>query len=182
MTPASPAAQPELAVAPASALTSAERAVIVALCSAAFEEDFSWLFDRLPDSTHVLARLDGQLVSHACWVTRWLQPAGLAPLRTAYVEAVATAPVHRERGLGSQVMRRLAEEARDYELAALSPAFPAFYERLGWSLWRGPTGIRAADGPIETPEALVMVLALPRTPPLDPAARLTAEWRPGELW
>ena len=63
---------------------------IVDLCSAAFEMDFAASFRPQTETTHVLARLDDQIVSHACWVTRWLQPGDCRPVRTAYVEAVAT--------------------------------------------------------------------------------------------
>jgi aminoglycoside 2'-N-acetyltransferase I len=31
-------------------------------------------------------------------------------------------------------------------------------------------------------EEQVMILRLPKTPPLDPNAPLSAEWREGELW
>ncbi len=54
-----------------------------------YGEDFTRLFEELTGSTHVLARDEGGvLVSHAEWVTRWLQPAEHSALRTAYVEAV----------------------------------------------------------------------------------------------
>jgi len=53
---------------------------------------------------------------------------------------------------------------------------------LGWELWRGPLYIRTAEGPLATPSAEVMILKLPRTPPLDLEAALSAEWREGELW
>ena len=169
---------------PADALTPSDRSAVVALCEAAFGEDFGRLFDLLPGSTHVLARLGDGLVSHACWVTRWLQPGSLGLLRTAYVEAVATRPAHQGRGYGSAVMGRLAAEvaAGGYDLAALSPARYAFYERLGWERWRGPTAIRAARGLLPTPDDDVLILRLPRTPALDLDAPITAEWRAGELW
>jgi len=45
-------------------LADSRRADIIPLCIAAFRQDF--LFDSLPPtSTHVLIRLDGELVSHA---------------------------------------------------------------------------------------------------------------------
>ena len=127
-------------------------------------------------------------VSHAEFVPRWLQPAGQPLLRTAYVEAVATAPSRRGRGLASAVMQRLGDEvAADpaWQLAALSPSHADFYARLGWESWRGPLGIRRADGVVEASPAneQVMIRRLPRTPAtLDIAAPLTAEWREGELW
>lgn len=140
------------------------------------------MFRLLPGSTHILVRVEGDLASHACWVTRWLQPEGLRALRTAYVEAVATDPSHQGKGLGSFVMMRLAEKIGGYELGALSPARVSFYERLGWEMWRGPTAIRTRGGLLPTPGEEVMVLRTPRTPALDASTLITAEWRKGELW
>ena len=144
---------------------------------------FGLWFDYLPGSTHVLGRLDGELVSHAAWVTRLLQPEGLPLLRTAYVEAVATAPEHQGRGYATAVLRALADRITDFDLGALSPSDAKFYARLGWESWRGPTLIRLPEGGLLDPTGEdVMILRLPATPALDLNARLTAEWRRGELW
>ena len=172
----------ELTLDPADRLSSPAREEIIALCAAAFDEDFGSMFELLPGSTHVLARLDGRLAGHACWVTRWLQPGDLAPLRTAYVEAVATDPAHQRLGIGAQVMRRLAAEIEVYDLGALSPAVEPFYARLDWEPWRGPTAIRTDKGLLPTPGEEIMILRTPHTPPLDLSAPISAEWRAGELW
>ena len=178
-----PGGRPRLAVLGVAELTPAERGEIVALCSAAFDEDFGNLFEVLSaSSVHLLARVGEELVSHACWSTRWLQPGGLAPLRTAYVDAMATSPAHQGHGLGSLVMRRLAEEIRGYEIGGLCPARLAFYERLGWERWRGPLALRTAEGLRHTPDETAMILRTPRTPPLDLDALLTIEWRAWEPW
>jgi aminoglycoside 2'-N-acetyltransferase I len=80
-------------------------------------------------------------------------------------------------------MKRVAEEIKDFELGALSPFSVAYYERLGWELWRGPLLIRTDEGLVRTPrDGDVMILRLPRTPDLDLYAPLSAEWREGELW
>ena len=108
-------------------------------------------------------------------------------MRTAYVEAVATAPGHQRKGLATAVLQRLGEVVAadpSWELAALSPSDAAFYERLGWELWRGPLAIRR-DGRLEPSpdDEQVMIQRLPRTPAtLDTTTLLTAEWREGELW
>lgn len=164
------------------ALTDVEWAAIIALCEAAFAEDFSRYFAPFARSWHLLVRRDGALVGHACWIERALQPAGMPPLRTAYIEAVATLPTRQRRGYGTLAMARIAEEIAGYDLAALSPAAAAFYERLGWEHWRGPTAIRTATGLLPTPEEEIMILRLPQTPPLDLDAAISAEWREGELW
>ena len=163
-------------------LSEAKWREIAELCSAAYEEDFEAIFPALPHTAHVLGRVDGRLVRHACWVTRWLQPGDHPPQRTAFVEAVATAPSDQRRGYAGAVMRRLAEEITEYDLGGLSPAFPHFYERLGWQTWRGALAIRTDNGLLPMPGDHVMVPRLPRTPELDLAGALTAEWREGELW
>ncbi len=187
-----PAGQPQFAVVRTDDLGEGERAAIIALCNAAFAAaddpaDFQALFQFVPPgSTHILAHLAGELVGHACWVTRWLQPGDRPPLRTAYVEAVCVAPAHQGRGLGSTLMERVAAEiarCEAFELAALSPARPSFYRRLGWEPWTGPLAIRTERGLDPTPDdECVLILRLPRTPDLDLTALLTAEWRPGEPW
>lgn len=163
-------------------LTPAGRAEIIGLCTLAYAEDFSDFFEVLPNSTHLLARLEGELVSHAAWVTRWLQPEGGPMLTTAFVEAVATAPAHRHKGFASAVLREVASRITEYDLGALSPSDAAFYERLGWELWRGPLGIRTDRGVQPTPGEEAMILRLERTPPLDLDRGLTAEWRVADLW
>ena len=177
-----------LEVVRAEALGDAVRAEIVNLCESAYGESFGRLFEELPDSVHVLARDEhGVLVSHAEWVTRWLQPAGHPILRTAYVEAVATRPGHQGQGLATAVLRRINEVVAadsSWDLAALSPSDPAFYARAGWELWQGPLAIRRGDRLEPTsPDERVMILRLPRTPAtVVTTALLTAEWRVGELW
>ena len=120
--------------------------------------------------------------SHACWLARRLQPGTHRPLRTAYVEAVATDPYHQRKGYATVVMRRLATAISGYELGALSPATASLYERLGWRKWRGALSIRTDTGPFATPEEEVMVLRLPGSPQLYLDGPLSAEWRQGELW
>ena len=177
----------QLDVAGARTLSRDARHEIITLCEAAYQEGFSHLFEQLPGSVHVLARdVDGTLLSHAEFVPRWLQASGHEVMRTAYVEAVATMPGHQRKGLATAVLQRLVDVvAADpaWQLAALSPSDAAFYERLGWEQWRGPLAIRH-DGRLEpSPDGeQVMIQRLPRTPPLDMTALLTAEWREGELW
>jgi len=156
---------------------------ILDLCNRAFEEDLESLFATFLDATHVLGFLSDSLVSHALWVTRWLQVEKNPIMRTAYIEAVATEKIYRSRGFAKLVMERVVEEIRDFELAALSPFSVAYYERLGWELWHGPLFIRTDEEIVRTPrDGDVMILRLPRTPILDLYAPLSAEWRAGDLW
>src|SRR5690242_19200111 len=100
---------PQIDLITASRLTPEQRQEVIALCDAAFEEDFSALFELLPESVHVLVRADRALVAHACWMERWLQPEGLPLLHTAYVEAVAVVPGSQRQGWGTLAMRRIGE-------------------------------------------------------------------------
>ena len=166
------------------ALEAGTRAEIVALCDRAYERDMAPYFEVLLSQTHVIASLDGVVVSHAMWVTRWLQIGFRPLLKTAYVEMVATEPEYQRRGYAASVMRLLAESITGFEIGALCPsdAGVALYPRLGWEPWRGPLFIRGSHEVIPTPEERVMVLRLPGTPELDLDAPLSAEWREGELW
>lgn len=171
-----------LSVIPTGELTCSARDAIVALCTRAFDQDFANLFDFVSDSLHVLAYRDGTLIGHACWAARRLEPAGHAPLRTAYVDAVATDPAFQGRGVGSAVMERLMAEIQPYDLGGLSTPRVAFYARLGWERWRGPTAMRTDDGLVATPDDTVMILRTPTTPPLDTTTLLIADYRPGQAW
>jgi len=165
------------------ALPPAIRREIVDLCSEAYEETFDQYLEDVGPGVHLFGRVEGTLAAHLMWVPRLLEVGSRLGLRTAYVEAVATRPAFQRRGLASALLRRCPTEVADFDLAALCPSDAAFYQRLGWQLWRGPLFIRTPSGPQSTPEEQVMILPLPKTPlhlPLD--APLSAEWRKGELW
>jgi len=166
-------------------LTSKQLAEIHALCNrayAVYDVDLEPLFQTFTDVTHVIGWWGSAISSHAMWVTRWLQPSKQPALRTAYVEMVATEPQLQGRGFASAVMRRLANAIHDFEMGGLCPAEPMLYKKLGWVFWQGPLFIRTKDGLISTPETQIMILPLPKTPPLDLTLPLSAEWREGELW
>ena len=97
----------------------------------------------------VIGSLNGRIVTHAMWVTRWLQAGDAPPMRTAYVEMVATEPALERRGFATAALTRVVEEVDDYDLAALWPNYPEFYARLGWSLaWTAvypPRGLDDGD-------------------------------------
>ena len=171
------------------ALTSSEIDSIRALMLAAFGTDTERGFDD-DDWDHALGGLhfvldvDGVIVAHAAVVERELRVDD-RPLRTGYVEAVAAAPEHQGRGFGSQVMEDVARYIRStFELGALGTGRHSFYERLGWRTWQGPTSVRTADGPQRTPEedGDILVLRTPTTPPLDPTASISCDWRAGDVW
>jgi aminoglycoside 2'-N-acetyltransferase I len=165
-------------------LSSSERKAIIDVCTQAYGEDFTAILAQFPDAIHLLAHRESRLVSHACWVTRWLQPDGLPLLKTAYVEAVATVPAFQRKGIGSAVMQRVAMEIQDYALGGLCAAHDhiGFYRRLGWEIWCGPKAIRTSETLIATPDEDVMILRTAKTPPLNIFTTITAEWREGDVW
>lgn len=163
-------------------LSAKEQEDILTLCSAGYKTDFRPYMEYLTGITHVTGYLDGIPVSHACWVTRWLQADDNPPMRTAYVEAVVTHPDHQGKGYASAVMTRLGKEISGFTLGALCTGYVDFYSRFGWKVWPGPLFIRTDTGLLPTPDEIVMVLLLPGSPELDIHASLSAEWREGEVW
>jgi GNAT superfamily N-acetyltransferase len=160
------------------------RAAIIHVCRIAHQEDdFIHLFSYIPSGgIHVLAYRKQELVSHAVATTRWLQPEGLAMLRTAYVDAVATLPAYQGQGIGSTVMCHLASAISEYEIACLETDCMSFYARIGWEAWRGPLAGRKADELVPTPDQKgIMILRLERTPPLDIDGLLVINYD-GRIW
>jgi hypothetical protein len=139
-------------------------------------------FKAIGPGEHLLAWLGDQLVSHLMWVTRTLEPGAGPPLRTAYVELVATPPAFQRQGYASSLLENFPAQVTDFDLAALSPASENLYVRLGWTYWQGPLYVRTGGRLEATPGEEVMILRLPSTPSLDTSLPLSIEWRPGEVW
>ncbi len=164
-------------------LTPEEREGVIALCNLAYDEDMGSIIDQFVDPVHVLGFYQGILVCHALWITRYLQQEGSRPLRTAYVEAVATHPKYRCRGFASAIMKRVIEEIQGFDIAGLAPFSVGYYARLGWELWRGTMYERKDTGLVASPpDEHVMVYRLSKTPDLDLDAPISVEWREGEVW
>ena len=165
-------------------LSAGEYAEIVALTSQAFERDYTPFMEMFSNPTHVLGRLNGKLVSYVLWITRWLQTGKGPLLKTAAIEGMATELSYRHKGFASQIMKRAAAEIQDYDIAVLSTGRNGFYARLGWKIWEGPLYTRKGNELIAMPEeqGCVMILTLPKTPPLDITAPLSIEWRALEPW
>jgi aminoglycoside 2'-N-acetyltransferase I len=117
---------------------------------------------------HFMIRDDeGDLLAHAC--VDWIPvTVGETELSAGYLEAVATRADHRGRGLGGLVVeaaqRAIGERA---EIGVLGTGEFAFYERLGWRRWTGPTSVTERDGTItrtREDDDAIMVLRVPRTP------------------
>jgi aminoglycoside 2'-N-acetyltransferase I len=171
-------------------LTDAEVARLQELMHDAFEGDEHGGFDKEDwrhalGGTHFVLESDGSIVSHASVVTREIHVDGV-PLRTAYVEAVATDPARQRHGLGTQVMRAVNDfiNEGEWQLAALGTGSQGFYERLGWRVWRGPSFVRTHQGDVATSDedGYIMFRLTPRTPSLREGAPISCEWRPGDVW
>ena len=170
-------------------LTRAETGALRALMAAAFDSDEEERFSdddwqHAVGGVHFVLELDGEIVSHAAVVEREIHIGG-RPLRTGYVEAVATAPERQGMGLGSIVMTDVSDHIRErFELGGLGTGRQSFYGRLGWQVWAGPTSVRTADGDQPTPDedGSVMVLTTPTSPPLDLVGAISCDWRPGDVW
>ena len=170
-------------------LAPADIATIQEIMTLAFGDDDEERFTDLDwahslGGVHVVADLDGVIIAHAAVVERELQMAG-APLRTGYVEAVATTPARQGEGHGALVMREVNAIIRErFELGALGTGVLHFYERLGWVPWQGPTYVRTPGGLERTSDedGAILVLTTPSSPSLDFRAPLSCEWRPGDVW
>ena len=133
---------------------------------------------------HYIAQFEGRIVSHASVVERRLEADG-RPLRTGYVEAVATEPAWQGRGLATRIMTDVSAHIREhFELGALSTGNPGLYARLGWLPWDGPLAVRTITGlvPSDQTEEGVMMLRTVLTPRLPNRATLTCDKRTGDSW
>lgn len=187
--PAAQSDQPRLRRLSTADLTSREIRVIRGILERAFGSDEEERFtdddwDHAVGGVHFVLELAGEIIAHASVVERELHVDG-RPLRTGYVEAVATAPDRQGAGFGSLVMADVTSLIKDrFELGALGTGRQRFYERQGWLTWAGPSFVRTSHGPRPTPEedGYIMVLPTPSSPPLDLKAPISCEWRPGDVW
>jgi len=135
--------------------------------------------------THVLVVDEhGRVVSHAAVVDRIIDVGG-RPLRTGYVEGVATRADAEGQGHGSRVMARIGELiAERHQLGALGTGAFHFYERLGWERWQGPSFVRRGEELHRTAEDDdgIMVLRIDRSLAPDLTAPISCDDRPGDVW
>lgn len=155
---------------------------VQALCNEAYGEDLSRYFTDIGPGTHLLGWHGPALASHLMWVDRLLYLEGREPLRSAYVELVATRSRDLRHGYATRLMQRLPLELGAYDMGALSPSGTTLYQRLGWERWRGALSVRTVGGVVAAPEEEVMVLRLPGSPAFELDEPLAVDWRPGEVW
>ena len=141
-------------------------------------------WDHAIGGVHFYLEEDGEPVVHASVVERRLETAGRA-FRTGYVEAVATRPDRRRRGLASRVMQAAtAHVMEEYELGGLCTGENDFYARFGWETWRGATFVRTDDGLVRTgdEDGSVMILRAGPSADVDLDGTISCEWRSGDVW
>jgi aminoglycoside 2'-N-acetyltransferase I len=169
-------------------LSSEEVAVLRDLFDAAWRDDPEGFTDEdwehAVGGVHFILEEGRAIVAHASVVERELHTRGHR-LSTGYVEAVATSPKRQRRGYGSTLMRDVDEHIEQaFQLGALATGSVAFYERLGWVVWGGPTFVRTKAGLIRTAEedGQVLVRLTPTSPQLDLTAPISCDWRSGDVW
>jgi aminoglycoside 2'-N-acetyltransferase I len=170
-------------------LTRSELAAIRALLERAFGSDEEERFtdadwDHSLGGVHFVLDVAGEIVAHASVVERDLHIGG-RPVRTGYVEAVATEPERQGAGFGSLVMTDVTTWIKDrFELGGLGTGRQGFYLRLGWLTWIGPSSVRMGDNerPTSEDDGYIMVLPTPSSPPLDLTLPISCEWRPWDVW
>jgi aminoglycoside 2'-N-acetyltransferase I len=141
-------------------------------------------WDHALGGVHFYITEDDEPVAHASVVERWLET-GDQQFRTGYVEAVATRPDRRRRGLASRVMQAAtAHVLEEYHLGALGTGENGFYAQFGWETWRGPTFVRTVSGLVRTADedGSVMILRGGSSSTVDLDGAISCEWRPGDAW
>lgn len=110
-------------------------------------------------SLHFITHEGGYLSTH---VSLWAQRFDFEgeALVGGYIEDVATDPLHLGRGLAAAAMRaaRAEAEARGLEVLGLATGIPPFYERLGWSTWKGSHAMTSGEHTF--PDEPLMLLPL----------------------
>jgi aminoglycoside 2'-N-acetyltransferase I len=164
-------------------------AEITDVCEAAFGTPFAPVWARVGPGLHVTAEVDGRIAAHAMIVDRslYVEHETDVGIDVGYVENVATRPDLRGHGHAVAVMREINRILRDeYALGGLATAENAFYARVGWETWRGPSWVRMADGQrvrSADHDGQIMVLRTSRTPAgLDLGGPVAVDWRPGTAW
>jgi len=181
-------ARHQLRTAHSDQLTPALLDELTLLCEAAFEESFARAWDAVGPGVHVMAAVEGRTVAHALIVDRRLYVGDEmdVALDVGYVEHVATLPAEQRHGFGTAVMREVNRIIGDeYVLGGLATGSNAFYERLAWETWRGPTSVRMVDGErvrSASEDGHVMVLRTARTPAMSLEEPIAVDWRAEEPW
>jgi aminoglycoside 2'-N-acetyltransferase I len=136
----------------------------------------------------VLLHDGDELVAHAAVVPREIalgDEAAAHVFAAGYVEGVAVIPSRQRSGFGTLVMDITNEVLRaGFELGVLSTGSGAFYERLGWERWRGPSYVESHGARTRTADEDdgLVVLRCPASLHIDTAVAITCHERPGDDW
>lgn len=133
---------------------------------------------------HVVVWEGDRPSAHAAVVPRVLE-VDTQLFRGGYVESVATAPDRQRQGLGSLAMTELMAVLRSrFELGALSTDRHAFYERLGWERWEGPSFVRHGERLVRTAEEDdgIMVLRFGPSRDISLRSQIACTARSGDDW
>src|SRR3954468_7247769 len=84
------------------------------LCDLTYDSPTAPYFDAIGPGEHLLGWEEGVLVSHLMWVTRWLQMGDDAPLRTAYIEMVATATELQGQGRATALLQYFPSQVEHF--------------------------------------------------------------------
>ena len=168
-------------------LTTTPPAGLRALLDAAFDDGFSdddW--EHGLGGVHVAVLDHDELVAHAAVVPRRIEASGRAFAGAGYVENVATRPDRRGEGAATAAMGAIGEVLHErHELGVLSTGSHAFYARLGWERWQGPSSVRQPDGSLlrtADDDDGIMVLRFGPSATLDLAGPIACDARPGDDW
>ncbi len=149
-------------------------------------DDTDW--DHALGGLHAVVTRNGAVLAHASVVRRvlWL---GGQRREAGYIEAVAVEPEVQGQGLGTRVMRALQSRMRSagplgpLDVLALSTGQGAFYERLGWRQWQGPTFVMRDGQPERTPDDDGGIYVLEALRPIDDlGGSIGCEARSGDVW
>ncbi|MFM9941166.1 MAG: GNAT family N-acetyltransferase [Hyphomicrobiaceae bacterium] len=164
-----------------------------AACSAALREMLLRSYDNdfteqdwqhAHGGTHVLILHSAAIIAHAAVVPRRITFDD-RPFRAGYVEAVAVDPAYQGQGLGSKVMTAAAGIIdAHFDLGVLSTGSAAFYERLGWVVWAGPSVVRRANGLFRShdDDGGIMVRLGSRPTAIALTATIGCDDRAGDAW
>ena len=112
---------------------------------------------------------------------------GPTTLLAGYLEDVATRSDVRGRGYGTAVVvATLPLIGAGAKIGFLATGSQPFYERLGWTTWRGPSSVIEADGsrtPTPEEDGFLVVLRFPDTPKVSLDLPISRPRRdPEEAW